>query len=47
MPCHDPYRGFTGNEATLKAPEQPGDYLLRYWNGESSSALAERPLRVQ
>lgn len=40
-------RGFTGNEATLKAPEQPGDYLLRYWNGESSSALAERPLRVQ
>ncbi len=40
-------RGFANNEASLLAPEQPGDYLLRYWNGESSSGLVERPLRVE
>ena len=40
-------RGFASNEVSLVAPEQPGDYRLRYWNGESSTGLIERPLRVE
>ncbi len=40
-------RGFANNEASLVAPEQPGDYRLRYWNGESDTGLVERPLRVE
>jgi len=40
-------RGFANNEASLIAPEQPGDYRLRYWNGESDTGLVERPLRVE
>lgn len=40
-------RGFADNEASLVAPEQPGDYRLRYWNGESDTGLVERPLRVE
>ena len=40
-------RGFASNEVTLQAPEQPGEYRLRYWNGESNTGLVERPLRVE
>jgi Ca-activated chloride channel family protein len=40
-------RGFASNEVSLVAPEQPGRYLLRYWNGESDTGLVERPLRVE
>lgn len=40
-------RGFADNEASLVAPEQPGDYRLRYWNGESDTGLVERSLRVE
>jgi Ca-activated chloride channel family protein len=40
-------RGFASNEVSLVAPEQPGDYRLRYWNGESNTGLIERPLRVE
>ena len=42
---HD--RGYANNEATVEAPDQPGAYLLRYWNGESDTDLVERPLRVE
>ena len=40
-------RGFGQNEVTLKAPDVPGQYRLRYWNGESSSVLAEQAIVVQ
>lgn len=40
-------RGFASNEVSLVAPEQPGNYRLRYWNGESDTGLVERPLRVE
>lgn len=40
-------RGFGQNEVTLKAPDAPGNYRLRYWNGESSSSLAERMIAVE
>jgi Ca-activated chloride channel family protein len=40
-------RGFANNEVSLVAPEQPGNYRLRYWNGESNSGLVEAPLRVE
>jgi Ca-activated chloride channel family protein len=40
-------RGFENGEVSLTAPEQAGEYLLRYWNGESSTGLLDRPLRVQ
>lgn len=40
-------RGFASNEVSLVAPEQAGNYLLRYWNGESDTSLFERPLRVE
>lgn len=40
-------RGFASNEVSLVAPEQPGRYRLRYWNGESDTGLVERPLRVE
>ena len=40
-------RGFERNEATLKAPDVPGEYRLRYWNGDSSGVLAERAIRVE
>ncbi len=33
-------------EVTVIAPAKPGDYQLRYWNGDTNAALAPRPLKV-
>ncbi|WP_205208511.1 VWA domain-containing protein [Arenimonas caeni] len=33
-------------EVVLVAPAKPGDYLLRYWNGDNNTELATRPLKV-
>jgi Ca-activated chloride channel family protein len=33
-------------EVTVIAPARPGDYELRYWNGDNSRVLATRPLKV-
>lgn len=38
---------YANRTATLKAPQVAGDYLLRYWNGDSRSVLSERPLAVR
>ncbi|WP_029040675.1 vWA domain-containing protein [Cucumibacter marinus] len=32
---------------TLNAPAEPGEYLLRYWNGDSRTVLATRPITVE
>ncbi|MEO1494576.1 MAG: VWA domain-containing protein [Pseudomonadota bacterium] len=37
----------TGGTVTIKAPKQPGAYILRYWNGDNKAVLAEQPLIVQ
>ena len=37
---------FDNNKLTIKAPKAPGDYVLRYYNGDSRAVLAERPLAV-
>jgi Ca-activated chloride channel family protein len=31
----------------VKAPKEPGSYLLRYWSGESKVVLASRPIAVK
>jgi Ca-activated chloride channel family protein len=31
----------------VKAPKEPGNYLLRYWNGQSEVILATRPIVVE
>lgn len=33
-------------EVTVVAPARPGDYVLRYWNGDNSQSLATRPIKV-
>jgi Ca-activated chloride channel family protein len=38
---------FENRTASLPAPAQPGQYLLRYWNGENMAALASQPLVVE
>ncbi|MCB1488906.1 MAG: hypothetical protein KDJ88_15805, partial [Bauldia sp.] len=37
---------YEGRKVKLTAPTDPGDYLLRYWNGDSRVVLATRPITV-
>ncbi|GAB2659627.1 hypothetical protein GCM10027193_12160 [Arenimonas aestuarii] len=37
---------FDQREVRLTAPAKPGDYTLRYWNGDNSTVLSTQPLRV-
>lgn len=37
---------FDNRKVSIKAPKM-GDYLLRYWSGDGSTVLAERPISVQ
>ena len=39
-------KGYDQRQVTLTAPAAPGDYELRYWNGDNNKALATLPLRV-
>jgi Ca-activated chloride channel family protein len=39
-------KGFDQRQVTLTAPAKPGEYTLRYWNGDNSTALSSRSLRV-
>jgi hypothetical protein len=36
----------TGNPVAVRAPDQPGDYLLRYHLADSYRVISSRPLRV-
>jgi Ca-activated chloride channel family protein len=38
--------GADRREVSVVAPAKPGDYQLRYYNGDNSAVLATRPLRV-
>ena len=38
--------GAASREVTLVAPATPGEYQLRYYNGDNAKVLATRPLRV-
>lgn len=38
---------YQNRSVSIKAPAEPGRYLLRYYNGESSTVLFETPLTVQ
>ena len=38
---------FGKRTVTLEAPQVPGRYLLRYWNGKSKMTLATRPIIVE
>lgn len=38
---------FGDRRVTLEAPQEPGRYLLRYWNGNSKVTLATRPITVE
>jgi Ca-activated chloride channel family protein len=38
---------YAGRKATLKAPDAPGQYALRYWSGDGRAVLAEEALTVQ
>ncbi len=38
---------FEERKASLKAPKSPGQYQLRYWNGDNRAVLATRPLTVE
>ena len=37
---------FENRRVMLTAPADPGEYLLRYWNGENRKVLATRPIEV-
>ncbi len=37
---------YDGRKAKLKAPKKPGNYLLRYWNSDNNTALAETPITI-
>lgn len=37
---------FDNNKVTIKAPKAPGEYVIRYYNGDSKAVLAEKPLSV-
>ncbi|MEM9139984.1 MAG: VWA domain-containing protein [Pseudomonadota bacterium] len=37
---------FDNNRASLTAPAKPGEYELRYWNGDNRSVMATRPIQV-
>ena len=39
--------GYDENKASIKAPREPGEYVLRYYNGDNKAVLAEQPLSVQ
>ncbi len=39
-------KGFDQRQASVVAPAQPGEYELRYWNGDNRKVLATRVLRV-
>jgi Ca-activated chloride channel family protein len=38
---------FDERKASIKAPAAPGQYELRYWNGDNKAVLATRPLTVE
>jgi Ca-activated chloride channel family protein len=38
---------YDGQTVKLKAPKEPGNYVLRYWNADSDVALATRPVAVE
>ena len=38
---------YKGRSATLRAPKSGGNYVLRYFNGDSRTVLAEQPIVVQ
>jgi len=38
---------FGEKKVSLEAPQEPGRYLLRYWNGKSKITLATRPITVE
>ena len=37
-------RDYDAQTVKVKAPNEPGNYLLRYWNGQSEVILATRQL---
>ena len=37
---------FENRKVTIKAPKTPGEYVLRYYNGDSKAVLVEQPLSV-
>lgn len=39
-------RGFDQRQVTLKLPEAPGNYELRYWSGHGQVVLHSQPFRV-
>ncbi|GGA70141.1 hypothetical protein GCM10011521_05350 [Arenimonas soli] len=39
-------KGYDQRQVTMTAPGKPGDYTLRYWNGDNASLLHEQPLKV-
>jgi len=38
---------YDNNQVTLSAPDKPGTYQLRYYNGDNRAVLAEREIVVQ
>ncbi len=38
---------YDNNKVTIKAPDKPGTYQLRYYNGDNRAVLAEREIAVQ
>jgi Ca-activated chloride channel family protein len=38
---------YDGQTVKVKAPKEPGNYVLRYWNADSDVALATRPIAVE
>lgn len=38
---------YDGKSVRIRAPKEPGTYLLRYWSGEWNTALAEVPISVE
>lgn len=39
-------RDFASRKVTMIAPAKAGNYRLRYWNGDNSAVLAEKPIKV-
>jgi len=39
--------GYDARLVKIKAPDEPGDYVLRYWNGDNSVALYEQPVVIE
>lgn len=38
---------YDGQTVQIKAPAEPGSYVLRYWSGDSGIVLATRPIMVE